>query len=219
MIDFENVIPIFDAILSRGLCRGSGFPHSQMCLEQAICVSLGLPFSDKPRCVTTAIREFKIKLNDCSWSSSEARAKGLRNLGIAQIGSKGVINDCSFTRLMHHKFITILIPTLFREIFIGYSDCLAAALECEKSGSLIAIENAHICAKEKNYNIGTDIFFFVHQATSHLLYEKVYGIYKLKHCVDLAQQASKFKDKYLLLAAEITLDVLKELKSPGCDWI
>ena len=58
-----------------------------MCVEAAVCYAYDLPHSDKPPCVGNAVREFKIRLNDCNWSSSKARARGMRRIAIAQLGS------------------------------------------------------------------------------------------------------------------------------------
>ena len=92
-INFADLIPKFDAVLERGLCKGVGVRDGQMCIEAAICYALDLPHGDKPNCVAESVRRFKIKLNDAHWSSPQARARGLRDLGIAQIGSKEVIED------------------------------------------------------------------------------------------------------------------------------
>jgi len=48
---------------------------------------------------------FKIRLNDARWSSPTARATGLRDLGIAQLGSLGVVKDTEFVKLMAEKTI------------------------------------------------------------------------------------------------------------------
>lgn len=58
-----------------------------MCVEALICNVLGEPHTDKPSCVGEDIRLAKISLNDCSWSSNQARAEGMRKLAIAQLGS------------------------------------------------------------------------------------------------------------------------------------
>jgi len=86
-IDFKKFVPKFDEILSRGLSHGLGKRDGMMCIEAAVCAALDLPHGDDPQCVAAAVRSFKIALNDSNWSSPEARAKGMRNLGIAQVGS------------------------------------------------------------------------------------------------------------------------------------
>src|SRR6185295_6211374 len=70
-----KVLQVVDA----GLCVGKGKPVlGQMCVEAAVCFALGEPHSDEPSCVGSAVRAFKIRLNDSPWSSDQARAKGMR---------------------------------------------------------------------------------------------------------------------------------------------
>src|SRR5262245_13768697 len=95
-IDFKAVIPKFDSILERGLCSGVGKRDGQMCIEAAICAAMDLPHGDNPSCVNPAVRSYKIALNDANWSTAEARANGLRAIGIAQIGSAWIVNGKEF---------------------------------------------------------------------------------------------------------------------------
>src|SRR3990167_2568340 len=122
-IDFPTIIPKFDKILERGLCSGVGKRDGQMCIEAAICAALDLPHGDNPSCVASAVRSYKIALNDKKWGSPESRAKGLRDIGIAQIGSKGVVDDREFVKRLAEKTIRVLIPTLFRERFPSNARC------------------------------------------------------------------------------------------------
>lgn len=137
-INFEAVIPRFDEALSRGLSHGIGKRDGQMCIEAAVCYALDLPHGDDPQCVSEAVRTFKIKLNDSRWSSVEARASGLRDLGIAQLGSKGVVNDKMFCEMVTKRIIQVLIPALFRDVLAKSSKCLEAANLCEHDGTYTA---------------------------------------------------------------------------------
>lgn len=125
----------FDSILARGLSCGLGIPGEQVCIEAAICETLGLPHGDDPQCVTTSVRSFKIKLNDAYWSSPAARAQGLRPLGLAQLGSKGVVDPIEFSRKLAEKTIRVLLPTLFRELAVGRAEWLTVADRCEREGT------------------------------------------------------------------------------------
>jgi hypothetical protein len=136
----------YEEILSRGLSGGVGSPDGQMCIEAAICATLGLPHGDDPGCVAASVRSFKIALNDATWPSPEARAKGLHDLGLAQLGSKGTVNDVEFSKRVAEKTIRKLIPKLFREIFPTNERCLAAALRCEVEGSADAAADAAAAA-------------------------------------------------------------------------
>jgi hypothetical protein len=93
----KKVLETVDA----GLCSGVGEPvPGQMCIEAAVCFALGEPHGDEPSCVAETLRAFKIQLNDTRWSSNEARALGLRRVAIAQLGSKGRLNDKIFIRAL-----------------------------------------------------------------------------------------------------------------------
>ena len=83
--------------IDAGLVQGLGAPvPGKMCVEAAICYALGLPHGDDPGCVSAAVRSLKIALNDAQWSSNEARAKGMRRLAIAQLGTKENFNETEF---------------------------------------------------------------------------------------------------------------------------
>ncbi len=141
-IDFKKIVPKFDEILTRGLCKGVGERDGQMCIEAAICAAMDLPHGDDPVCVADSVRAYKIGLNDSEWSSPAARAAGLRDLGIAQIGSKGVVDDVAFVTRLSELTIRHFIPALFRDVFKDDPKCLAAADECERVGSSYAASAA-----------------------------------------------------------------------------
>ena len=103
----EQVRDVVDAGLSNGI--GKPVP-GQMCVEAAVCFALGLPHGDDPGCVSPALRRFKIGLNDRAWSSPQARAKGLRRLAVAQLGSKGALDDAEFVRRIVDMTIRRMVP-------------------------------------------------------------------------------------------------------------
>ena len=80
----KRVLDTVDAGLVRGM--GEAVP-GKMCVEAAVCYALGIPHSDNPPCVGSAVRAYKVRINDARWSSDAARAKGLRRVAIAQLGS------------------------------------------------------------------------------------------------------------------------------------
>ena len=125
----------FDAILARGLSNGLGQQDGQMCIEAAICNVLGLPHSDDPGCVASAVRSFKITLNDKRWSSPQARADGLRDLGLAQLGSLGTVDDRQFIKTLAEKLIRVMLPALMRDLYADKPDIMALANRCETKGT------------------------------------------------------------------------------------
>src|SRR5688572_33172763 len=91
MITLEQARKVQE-VVDAGLCQGLGQPEpGKMCVEAAVCFALGLEHSDEPECVGDAVRSFKIALNDAEWPSNKERAAGLREIAVAQLGSK-VIN-------------------------------------------------------------------------------------------------------------------------------
>ncbi len=75
-------------VVDKGLSDGLGVPKpGQMCVEAAVCYALGLPHNDEPPCVDMQVGEHKIGVNDLRWSTKKERAKGLRKLSIAQLGT------------------------------------------------------------------------------------------------------------------------------------
>jgi hypothetical protein len=147
-INRNKFVAKFDEILARGLSSGMGKRDGQMCIEAAVCAALDLPHGDEPQCVATTVRTFKIALNDSNWSSPQARAAGLRDLGIAQVGSLGVVDDNVFVQKIAEKTIRVLIPALFREVFPNNQACLAAAKRCEDEGTEEAARAAEAAARD-----------------------------------------------------------------------
>ena len=190
-IDPAILVPKFDAILSRGLCTGLGVRGEQECIEAAVCEVLGLPHGDNPEeYVSAAVRSYKIALNDvASWSSPHARAAGLRDLGLAQIGSRGVVDDLEFSRRLAEQHIRVLIPALFRELFPNQKALLDAAKLCEAEGTHKAAYAARAAA-----DVAAD-------------------------AAGAAAYAAGAADRYLRLSASIALEILIDLKSPGAAWI
>lgn len=82
----RNILRIVDQGLVNGI--GHGTP-GDMCVEAAVAFASGEGRdNDQPTCVAPYIRNEKIALNDeDGWDGDLARAKGLRRLAIAQLGT------------------------------------------------------------------------------------------------------------------------------------
>ena len=204
-IDFRVVLPKYHAILDRGLSSGLGNRNGQMCIEAAVCSALGLNHSDDPQCVAKSVRSFKINLNDSKWSSPTARAAGLRRLGVAQLGSKGIVDDLEFAKRIAKKTIQKLLPPLFREIFHD-SECISAALRCEQEGTNYAASYAGNAA---NY------------AASYAVNAASYAASYAANAANAAYATNTCRRgaKYLILSANLAIEVLTELESPGIEWM
>jgi hypothetical protein len=103
------------ATIDAGLIKGVGNPvPGQMCVEAAVCYALGLPHGDEPTCVSPILRRLKIRLNDKTWSSTAARATGLRRLGLAQLGSAGAREENGFLNRVAEMTIGKIVPRALR---------------------------------------------------------------------------------------------------------
>ena len=136
-----------------GLVHGVGKPVAgQMCVEAAVCFALDLPHGDDPGCVSPALRRLKIGLNDRAWSTPTARAKGLRRLAVAQLGSKGVLDDAEFMRRMAEMTIRRSVPSALRSCAKRNpkfaTELEDAALLCEREGTREAARNAESVARK-----------------------------------------------------------------------
>lgn len=208
----EETVAKFNAILSRGLCTGMGSRYGQMCIEAAICTVLDMPHGDAPVCVTPAVRRYKIRLNDSPrWLSPKSRADGLRALGLAQIGSAGVVDGAEFSRRLSEQTIRVLIPDLFRR-FTDRPEMLAAADRCEKEGTRQAAADAGAYA-----TYDSDAASYATYAASAASDAAAYASFNAASAADNADVAfaGVSPEYYLRLSAGLALDVLRELKSPG----
>ena len=223
IINYAEVIPKIDAILERGLCRGIGARHGVMCIEAALCAALDLPHGDNPECVAKAVRTFEIGLNDAEWSSPIARAKGLRDVGIAQLGSKGVVDNVQFITRLSRKIIRRLIPALFREIFPWNLSCLIAADECERKGTEKSATEAARAARAAWAAETTEAAaaWAAWAAEAAEAAEAAGAAAARVAPATLAVRATETtnKDTYLIMVANLCLETLRELGSPGAAYV
>jgi hypothetical protein len=192
-----------------GLVFGMGEPiPGLMCVEAAVRFAYGLPHSDAPPCVGRKVRGFKIILNDSYWSTDEARTKGLRKLAIAQLGSDS-INQKEFVEIIEDQIIRRIIPLALRhaaERYKGHSVALwEAAVRCEEEGSA-ALKGAKALAKK----IGATNIKYAIEMTR-----------KGVNCgsADYVSDDPDKIDEALMVVANIGLEALKKLKSPGCQYL
>ncbi len=213
-------VAAYDGLLKRGLSKGVGRRDGKMCIEAAICTILNLPHGDEPGCVASSVRSFKITLNDANWSSDEARAAGLRDLGLAQLGSLGVVDDRDFCRAMAERTTRVLIPKLFREVLADDEKCLAAALECESnpsqaSAAWAARDASAAWAARAAWDTSAAWAAWAAWDTS-----AAWAAWAARAAsaasAARAARAAKNPDEYLLESAAFALEALRELKSPGC---
>jgi hypothetical protein len=114
-------------IVDKGLTAGLGRPEpGKMCVEAAVCYALDLPHSDDPPCVGYTVKSFKINLNDLLWPSNEERSKGMRKLAIAQLGSDQ-IDQQKFAEYVTIETIKRILPIALDKV-----DLPDHAIACRK---------------------------------------------------------------------------------------
>ncbi len=224
-------------ILNRGLSDGMGNrgEHSgkpgKVCIEAAVCWALGEDHTDNPKCVSPTIRLFGIELNDSMYVNDKVRAKGLRDFGIAQLGSKGTVNAREFRRVMKEKIIREIIPVL--------------AMEKELSGYSLITEGAKIAAQQGHlrgfgtsrsfkyyhtkdpYSAFLNLLYCVNRLTATTYPQRLIGfvstlnnsLWAIKARGQFVDNSKQAREKYFYLLTKITVDTLKELNSPGCKYL
>lgn len=195
----KELIDKIDHLLSFGLVKGLGIQkEGEMCVEAAIAFALGKEHTDKNyECVLPFVNSIKIILNDCYWSSNKARAKGMRNLAIAQLGSN-VLDENEFKDKLEINSNKKLLPYLIRKHKENKPD-----------------ETKNIEKIEAYFEPGSKELRY---ALYHR-YSYYYYYYYYNNNYNNYNYSSNFTDEWLLLIADTILDVLKDMKSPGCDWL
>ena len=198
----EPLIRKLLATVDAGLTAGLGVPTpGKMCVEAAIAFALGEPHSDGPTCVHPVVRAGKIALNDCAWSSDLARAKGLRRVAIAQLGS---------TEIDYVKYVTLLAQYTHDEIVPLAAESAAKYAESAAISAESAAESAAISAK-----------CAAKSAAESAAISAKYAEYAAESAAKCAAEsaAESDRDAVLRLSADLMVRALKECGSPGCEWL
>ena len=145
-----NIESKLTEIISHGLIAGLGSAApGHMCIEAAVCLALGEPFSDSPSCVAKPDREFAININDCSWSSPEARAHALLPLALAQLETAGT-DRTAWVKALAEGVIRKIVPMALRaaaRLNPAHTSSLEdAARRCEEEGTKEAAHAANAAA-------------------------------------------------------------------------
>jgi hypothetical protein len=224
-----KVLQVVDA----GLVKGVGVAKpGQMCVEAAVCYALGLPHGDDPECVSRAVRALKINLNDKNWSSNKARAKGLRRLAIAQLGSRDAIDDREFVRRVAELAIRTCVPTALRAAASMHKDpkhkaaLIEAASRCERDRTREAAIGAKRVADAAAYAAASaaayDAYAAAYDAASAAAYAAADDAAYAAAAAAYASYASDddaARDKILSDFAEGVVQVLISMNAPGCQFL
>ena len=199
-----------------GLVSGVGNPvPGQMCVEAAVCYALGQPHGDEPKCVGSAVRRFKIRLNDSCWPSDQARTTGMRKLAIAQLGSD-TIDQSAFAKIVVRETIRRILPITLRECgkhnpkFADRLEAMAAL--CESHPDRDTAYKAKALAFEVRKDAYAAAYAYAAAAADADAAEDTAAY-------AYAYAAADVRLKILQTCADIGLQALIELKSPGCEWL
>lgn len=204
-----------------GLTEGKGSPEpGKMCVEAAVCYGMGLPHSDSPTCVAPVLRDLKIGLNDRPWSSDLVRAKGLRRLGLIQLGTKDTLDEPEFLRRVQEMLIRKIIPRALRNVaplVPTHAPALeAAAIRCEQEGTARAAG----AAAEATARAAAGAAEAARAATGAAWAAEAAeaATWAAAGAAEATARAAAF-DTELALFAEEVVQILITMKSPGAQWL
>lgn len=200
----EKFLREYNKILKRGLSCGLGEADGKMCIEAAVCTALGLDFDDHPKCTGNDIAEFKITLNDHKgWDSDEARSKGLRWLGIAQLGSKN-LDDKFFKRVEE-----LIFEKYFPKIKSSFKHpMIKATFEVYLADKSLLDDFLKVVHTLDNNDEITNILSYLHNNN----FENYISSIISEFYPNSPQQG-------LLDLTKLALRALKDIKSPGVQWL
>ena len=213
----KELVTKINKLLDEGLVCGLGNPiPGKMCVEALICYALDLPHGDEPNCVSPAIRSLKIRLNDSNWSSNKARAEGMRNLAILQLGTNNNFSDVDFTHKVAMFSCCEFLPFFLRDIDKEkkwFTEELESGLRNAKT-----LEEAKNAAANAAYaaDAATDAADAA-DAAATATDAAAYAAYAAYAAANAA--AANADDKYLNLFAKGVERILIEMNVPGKDFI
>jgi hypothetical protein len=220
-------------IVDQGLVRGLGKKQpGKMCVEAAVCYAYDLPHSDKPPCVEPGVRNFKIVLNDASWSSNAARAAGMRRLAVAQLGSAGVVDFFAFQKGIQKIAVGKILPQVLRDLSDHMDEkdregVKALAALCERDVTMQATEVAHDALCGLKSTVARPVYavyayaYVAAAAATHVATQPIHAT----HAVYVAVRSTNnpiilsLQDSWLNLLAEEVVQLLIQLESPGTQYL
>jgi hypothetical protein len=249
------IVEISEALVNKlldtvdaGLVSGLGEPvPGKMCVEAAISYALGERHGDTPSCVAPSVRSGQVTLNDSHWSSPAARAEGLRRVAIAQLGSKGVIDERRYARVLVEQTIKVILPAVLRAAARRNPDHAAAlesaASECEATPTKNSASRACDVANLAHCYSAATAANYARAAAIHAdsIPDCAEGVEEsfITACINAAATATNYaaataannaaaaialygadkQDHVLMIMAGLMENALRECGSPGCEWL
>jgi len=225
----------YDRLLSRGLPSGLG-DTEHACIMACLNLACGGTLTDAAEspCVLPAAARFAIRLNDADWSSEMARADGLKDLGLALLGTNDLDRKVFLLRLAEAT-IREVVPVFMRRA--GLAD---EAKRCADEGT----REAALAGKEKarkKRDAAADAYAYAAASAAYdaYAYAAAYAAsaydaaaaagaaydasYAYADAGDAADAASgrastdayrkKYGDETLILSAKIATRILTEMKA------
>ncbi len=227
----KSLVKKIHSALDKGLTEELGNPiEGEMCVEALICHVLGEPHTDSPSCVGDAIRKAILALNDCAWTSNRTRAEGMRKLAIAQLGSVS-LNQEDFFNLLKLRSTQRILPFLIQShiYFLAKEDktrdlkLKAFKLKFEKLKKLdTALWKEFYNYYSSRYYRSSYYYYSYYYNYSNYYSSYNYNFYYYNYNKDYYYRYYYSRYNYenlLLLIADVILQALIEMKSPGCKYL
>lgn len=216
----KEIVDKLMSLLDFGLVKGAGngMTDNTFCVEQAVSIAIGEPLNDNPiSCVSEVVAVCKRNLNDCNWSSNTARAEGMRKLAIAQLGSN-VLDSHEFSQRLILNSAKRLLTYVIQKYYDNTKN--EKLLEWKlKFESLTKIDPDLWSEFYDYYNYNCfNGDYFNNYYNYFNDYNHFYDCCYYNH-FNSCYHYNYFGDEYLLLVADVILQTLIELKSPGCEWL
>ena len=184
------------------------------CVMEMVAYIANEPWSDRPECACPTLTSFAITLNDRADDETRQLLKPLipKLIGTRDGGAK---ERAHF--LIHHS-ITVTLPILVGALDLNDE---AKTLREFKSGQWNEMRDFCRGIKEKmraamKSKLAAAAADYAAYAADYAY--AAYAAAAAAYAADAAKKASK-DDNYLLLAASLALETLRELKSPGCELL
>jgi hypothetical protein len=185
-------------------------------------------------CVAPALRALKIALNDARWSSSQTRAQGLRRLALAQLGSRDHLDEVEFCRRVADIAVQQWCPVALRRAAERVDEphktaLLNAATRCEVDGTAeaagAAVEAAKAAKAAGAAPWAVKAAPWAAEAAAKAATwaagaaEAAEAATWAAEAATWAAEAVEAVDKVLADASEQVVQILIEMRAPGCQWL
>lgn len=200
-------------VLKKGITHGLGNAiPGQMCVEAAVSYAMGYDHSDRPQCVSDYIADFKISLNDRSWSSNFVRANGLRRVAVAQLGSN-VIDDGDFAVALYRALLGRLLPVYTKLFYIKKRSRKQIYMF---SAAEAAVTRLFRDISDGNFpNSGESLVNEVDDILSSLNLRQALGFKGGR----MAMGTARYRSRVYTYIAEIAVNALKACGAKGCRYL